>query len=64
MRWYTDLLGVFKQFKWGYAMWNFRGPFGIIEHGRPGAKFEPMAGYQVDRALLDLIMENRVCEQT
>jgi hypothetical protein len=60
MRWYTDLLHIFKEFEWGYAMWNFQGPFGIIEHGRPGAKLESMRGYNVDRALLDLILENRV----
>lgn len=60
LRWYTDLLRVFKEFGWGYAMWNFQGPFGIIEHGRPGASFESICGYNVDRALLDLILENRV----
>jgi len=59
LRWLTDLLSVFKEFGWGYAMWNFVGPFGIIEHGRAGAKFEFMDGYQVDRALLDLMIENR-----
>jgi hypothetical protein len=60
MRWYADLLGVFREFGWGYALWNFRGAFGIVEHGRPGAKYECVAGYHVDRALLDLILENRV----
>lgn len=61
MRWYADLLSIFKKFRWGYAMWNFQGPFGIIEHGRPGARLECISGYQVDRALLDLMLEGRVC---
>ena len=39
IRWMTDLLGVFKEFDWGYALWQFQGPFGIIEHGRPGARY-------------------------
>jgi aryl-phospho-beta-D-glucosidase BglC (GH1 family) len=60
LRWYRDLLSIFKEFGWGYAMWNFQGPFGIIEHGRPGARLECMAGYKVDRALLDLLLANRV----
>src|SRR6266545_36370 len=59
MCWLADLLGVFKEFGWGYAMWNFQGPFGIIEHGRPGAKLEFVSGYHVDRALLDLMLESR-----
>jgi hypothetical protein len=60
LRWLADLLGIYKDFGWGYALWNFQGPFGIVEHGRPGAPFEPLEGYQVDRALLDLMLENRV----
>lgn len=60
MRWFADLLGVFRELRWGYAMWNFQGPFGIIEHRRPGAKLEFVSGYHVDRALLDLMLESRV----
>ena len=51
-----------KEFGWGYAMWNFQGPFGIIEHRRPAAKLETIAGYQVDRALLNLMLENQVSQ--
>ena len=59
-RWLSDLLSVYQEFGWGYAMWNFDGPFGIIGHGRPGAPLEFVSGYQVDRALLDLMLESRV----
>jgi endoglucanase len=58
--WFRDLLSLYREFRWGYALWNFEGPFGIIEHGRPGAKFELYKGYRVDRKLLDLLMEYRV----
>jgi endoglucanase len=57
--WLADLLSVYKEFGWGYALWNFRGPFGIIKHGRPGAQYEPIGGYPVDRALLNLMLQNR-----
>jgi hypothetical protein len=60
LRWLSDLLSIYKEFGWGYALWNFQGPFGIVEHGRPGAKLESLDGYQVDRALLELMLENRV----
>lgn len=60
LRWFADLLGLFEEFCWGYSLWNFAGPFGIIEHGRAGAKLEDYHGYKVDRALLDLLREHRV----
>lgn len=60
LRWLADLLSVFREFGWGYAMWNFQGPFGIIDHGRPGASMECIDSYNVDRALLDLMLESRV----
>ena len=59
MRWLADMLNTYREFGWGYAMWQFHGPFGIIGHGRPGARLESIAGYQVDRALLELLLENR-----
>ncbi|ORX22725.1 glycoside hydrolase [Thermoanaerobacterium sp. PSU-2] len=60
LRWFKDLLSLYKEFEWGYSLWNFKGPFGIIEHGRDGAKYEDFYGYKVDRELLDLLIENRV----
>ena len=62
LRWLGDLFGLFGEFGWGYALWNFIGDFGIVAHGRPGAHYEDLHGYQVDRALLDLLLENRVTE--
>jgi endoglucanase len=59
VRWLTDLLRVFNELGWGFAMWNFEGPFGIINHGRVGANLESMDGYQVDRDLLDLMRNSR-----
>ena len=58
-RWLADLMSIYKEFQWGFALWNFQGPFGIVEHGRPGAKYECLSGYNVDRPLLDLMLESR-----
>jgi endoglucanase len=60
LNWFKDLLGLYKSFGWGYALWNFEGPFGIVNHGRPGAVYETLHGYAVDRALLELLLEARV----
>lgn len=60
LRWFDDLFGLFHEFGWGYAMWNFEGPFGIVGHGRSGARVEQRHGYPVDIDLLELILNARV----
>jgi hypothetical protein len=60
LRWLADLLELFHEFGWGFALWNFEGPFGIVDHGRPGARFEPRDGYLVDVDLLELLRAARV----
>ncbi len=55
LRWFSDVLSVFREFGWGYALWNFKGTFGIVEHGRPGTVYEDYKGFKVDRALLELL---------
>lgn len=60
LRWLGDLFAVWKEFGWGYAMWNFEGAFGIIGHQRPGANWEEIGGFRVDRDLLELMKESRV----
>ena len=60
LAWLSDLMGVWKEFGWGYSMWNFEGPFGIINHGRSGARSEEVMGYEVDRDLLNLMLNNRI----
>ena len=59
MRWFRDLFGLYQEFGWGWAMWNLEGPFGIIGHGRRGARIETWHGYPVDRELLDLMLRTR-----
>jgi hypothetical protein len=39
-------------------MWNFNGPFGIVEHGRPGASCANIDGFQVDTGLLNIMKMN------
>jgi hypothetical protein len=60
LRWFADLLSLFREYCWGYSLWGFEDAFGIASHGRPGTVYEAYDGYQVDRALVDLLLENRV----
>jgi endoglucanase len=60
LRWFQDVFELFKEFRWGYALWGFEGAFGIIDHGRPGTKYEKIHGYNVDPALLELMLQGRV----
>jgi aryl-phospho-beta-D-glucosidase BglC (GH1 family) len=59
LRWLSDLMSVYREFGWGYSMWNFKGPFGIVGHGRPGAVYTDIGGMKVDKALLELMINNR-----
>ncbi|MFW5980505.1 MAG: glycoside hydrolase family 5 protein [Halanaerobiaceae bacterium] len=59
--WFEDLLSLFKEFGWGYSLWNFKGPFGIFNHGRPETEYEKWEeGYKLDRKLLDLLKKYRI----
>ena len=60
LRWLGDLMSVFKERKWGYSMWNFEGSFSIVKHGRPGAAYTNIGGFEVDKQLLDIMLENMV----
>ncbi|CAN5708807.1 cellulase family glycosylhydrolase [soil metagenome] len=60
LRWFRDLIAVFREFGWGYALWNFEGSFGIVNHGRPGTRYEEIDGFNVDRELLDILLEGRL----
>ena len=60
LRWFADILALYKEFGWGYSLWEFNGVFGIVEHGRSGAAYEDLHGFKVDRVLLDLLLENRI----
>jgi endoglucanase len=39
-------------------LWNFRGPFGVLDTERPGTKFENWQGHRLDRSLLTLLQKN------
>jgi endoglucanase len=50
-----DNLEIWKQNKWGYAMWCFRGSFGVADSGRKDVKYENNKGLKLDRKMVELL---------
>lgn len=56
--WYADVMGILKDHGIGYAMWNFRGSFGILDSGRTDIELEDWHGHKLDRRLLTLLQRS------
>jgi endoglucanase len=50
-----DNLELWKENKWGYAMWCFRGSFGVADSGRSDVKYENYKGMKLDRKMVEII---------
>ncbi|MBN1781933.1 cellulase family glycosylhydrolase [bacterium] len=55
LAWMRDLLSLWKDVGWGYAMWNLKGDFGILNSRRNDVTYEPYRGHQLDRKMLELL---------
>jgi len=55
LAWMRDCLELWKETGWGWALWNFRGSFGILDSGRHDVSYEDWHGHQLDRAMLELL---------
>ena len=55
MAWMGDFLALSKSAGWGWALWNFRGEFGVLDSQRTDVKYENFRGHQLDRQMLELL---------
>lgn len=55
LRWICDVLDILKTHSIGWALWNFRGSFGVLDSGRDDADYEDWHGHKLDRKLLTLL---------
>jgi aryl-phospho-beta-D-glucosidase BglC (GH1 family) len=55
LAWMEDCLANWQQADWGWALWNFRGSFGILDSQRDDVQYEQFQGHQLDRKMLDLL---------
>ena len=58
LAWMSDLLSLWKETGWGWAMWNLRGSMGVLDSGRRDVVFEYIDGHSVDRKMLELLVAN------
>ena len=57
LRWAEDSLKNWQEAGFGWALWNFRGGFGVLDSGRSDVKYEDFEGHKLDRTLLDLLQK-------
>lgn len=57
LAWMQDFLELWKEADFGWALWNFRGTFGILDSGRADVAYEDFRGHQLDRAMLSLLQQ-------
>ncbi len=55
LAWFRDVLAVLTEHGIGWALWNFRGPFGVLDSGRADVAFDDWHGHKLDRELLELL---------
>ncbi|MDJ0752212.1 MAG: cellulase family glycosylhydrolase [Ardenticatenaceae bacterium] len=55
LTWLEDVLEILTEAGIGFALWNLRGDFGILNSGRLDVDYEDWYGHKLDRRLLDLL---------
>ena len=55
LAWMEDCLSLWKNAGWGFALWNLRGAFGLLDSERQDVKYEKFRGYDLDRKMLELL---------
>ncbi len=53
--WFGDVIDILTKGGIGYALWNFRGDFGILDSGRTDIEYKDWYGHKLDSKLLDLL---------
>lgn len=55
LAWFEDILSILTPKGIGYALWNFRGDFGILDSRRTDIEYTEWYGHQLDSRLLGLL---------
>ena len=57
LAWFEDVLDILKSNGIGFAIWEFRGDFGLINSNRADVVYEDWHGEKLDRKMLELLMK-------
>jgi hypothetical protein len=55
LAWFQDVLDILTSNEIGYALWNFRGDFGVLDSRREDVDYQDWYGHKLDGKLLDLL---------
>jgi endoglucanase len=55
LKFMADTLDILKSYNIGFALWNFRGDFGVLDSRREDVAYEDWHGHKLDRKLLTLL---------
>ncbi len=55
LAWFGDVADILTRNNIGYALWNFRGDFGILDSNRSDVDYKDWYGHKLDQKLLDLL---------
>ena len=58
LAWFSDVVDILTENGIGYALWNFRGDFGILDSGREDVEYTDWYGHKLDSKLLDLLKKH------
>jgi len=58
LAWFQDVLDILTTNKIGYALWNFKGDFGILNSGRQDVAYQDWYGNKLDKGLLELLKKH------
>ncbi len=57
LAWAKDCLENWKQAGIGWALWNLRGEFGILDSQRADVAYENYQGHKLDRKMLEMLLQ-------
>ncbi len=55
LSWMADVLGIFRELGVGWALWNLRGEFGVVDSDRADVRYENYRSRLLDRRMLRLL---------
>jgi endoglucanase len=55
LAWMEDCLLLWHEVNWGFALWNLRGAFGVLDSERQDVAYESFNGHKLDRRMLELL---------
>lgn len=58
LAWMRDQLELWKEAGWGWALWNLRGSFGVLDSARRDVTYEDFRGHKLDSRMLSLLRDH------